>query len=114
MIIRTKSERVSSRHRKNKKCSQSPNDKIRSQRRAERLRGDPKLRERQHALPTSLSDTAGKPNNNRNHVAERRKSDEEVQSTHGAAVAEDFVEEQSGCREVGVLQLVFGNWESVS
>jgi hypothetical protein len=92
MIIRTKSERVSSRHRKNKKCSQSPNDKIRSQRRAERLRGDPKLRERQHALPTSLSDAARKANDDRNHVAERRKGDEEVQSAHSTAVAEDFVE----------------------
>lgn len=65
-------------------------------------------------MPTSLSDAAGKPDNDRNHVAERCKGDEEVQSTHGTAIAEDFVEKQSGRRKVGVLQLVFGNWDSVS
>jgi hypothetical protein len=65
-------------------------------------------------LPTSLSDAAGEPNDDRNHVAERCKSDEEVQSTHSTAIAEDFVEKQSGRRKVGVLQLVFGNWDSVS
>jgi hypothetical protein len=60
-------------------------------------------------LPTGLSDAAREPNDDRNHVAERCEGDEEVQSTHGTAVAENFVEEQSGRRKVGVLQLVFGN-----
>jgi len=112
--MHTESERVSRRHSKNQQCSQSPNNKIRSQGRAERLRRDPELRERQHTLPTSLSDTARKPNDDGNHVSERRKGDEEVQSAHSTAVAEDFVEKQSGRRKVGVLQLVFGNWDSVS
>jgi hypothetical protein len=64
-------------------------------------------------LPTSLSDAAGKPNDNCNHVAERGKGNEEIQSTHSTAVAENFVEEQSGCRQVGVLQFVFGDWDGV-
>jgi hypothetical protein len=65
-------------------------------------------------LPTSLSDAAGESNDNCDHVAERRKGNEEVQSTHSTAVAEDFVEKQSGRREVGVLQLVFGDCDDVS
>lgn len=65
-------------------------------------------------MPTGLSNAAGKPNDDRNHVAERCKGDEEIQSTHSTAIAEDFVEKQSGSRKVGVLQLVFRNWDSVS
>jgi hypothetical protein len=64
-------------------------------------------------LPTSLSDAARKPYDNCDHVAERREGNEEVQSTHSTAVAEDFVEEQSGCSKVGVLQLVFGDCDVV-
>ena len=65
-------------------------------------------------MPTSLSDAAGKPNDDRNHVTERCEGDEEVQSTHSTAIAKNFVEKKSGRRKVGVLQLLFGNWDSVS
>jgi len=44
-------------------------------------------------LPTSLSDAARKPDDDRDHVAERSKSNEEVQSTHSTAVTEDIFEE---------------------
>jgi hypothetical protein len=65
-------------------------------------------------LSSCFSDPAGKSDNDRDHVTERRKRNEEVQSMYSTAVTEDLAEEQCGCGELGALEFFFGYYELVS
>lgn len=105
----TKSESISSRHSDDEQGSQAPDNSVRSQWGAERLRGHPELGKGQYALSSGFSDPARKSDDDRDHVAERRKGDEEVQPANSTTITEDLAEEESGCGKFRVLEFFFGH-----
>jgi hypothetical protein len=114
LVVHTKSESISSRDSNNQQGRQAPDDGVRSQRGAEGLSGDPKLGEGQYTLSSGFSDPARESDDDRDHVAERCKRNEEVQPPYSTAITEDFAEEQCGCGELRALEFFFGHWELVS
>ena len=61
-------------------------------------------------MAACFSDPPGQADDDCDHVAEGRQGDEEVEAAHGAAVAEDVLEEEGGGSEFGGLEFFFRDW----
>lgn len=110
----TKSKGVSCRDGENHQDGYKPDDNVRSQRRAKWLGRYPECSPWQDSLSTAFPDLPGEPNYHRNHVSERSQGDQEVQAPDCGAVSEHLGEKEACSGELGVRQLIFGDWYIIS